>query len=289
VWRWAGENAGPFLFAREEKSVFRIGRATAYNGLMLTLQQAGLLFGIAVVSGMMNAVAGGGSFLSFPALLLVGVPPIQANATNTIALWPGILGSVGAYRNELRGPETQKVLFPLLSTGIVGGLLGAITMLYTPQQTFLRLIPYLLLSATLLFAFSGKITAALRPRGGEVALSTKGAAAAQLFVGFYIGYFGAGAGILMMALLALLGMTHIHRINAYKTVQNAACNGIAIFAFVAKGVIYWKHAGVMVAGSILGGYFGALFAQRMKQQHVRWIVIVIGMGMAIYFFRKTGF
>ena len=252
---------------------------------MLTLQQATLLFGIAVVSGAMNAVAGGGSFLSFPALLLVGVPPIQANATNTIALWPGMLGSIGAYRNELRGPEARRVLFPLLATGVVGGLLGAMTLLVTPQQTFLRLIPYLLLSATLLFAFSRKITAALKPHG-EAALSTKGGAAAQFFVAFYIGYFGAGAGILMMALLALLGMTHIHRINAYKTVQAAVCNGIAILAFIFKGVIYWKHAGMMVAGALLGGYFGAWFAQRMKQEHVRWIVIAIGAGMSAYFFWK---
>jgi len=252
---------------------------------MLTLHQAALLLGIAVVSGAMNAVAGGGSFLSFPALLLVGVPPIQANATNTIALWPGILGSIGAYRDELRGPEARRVLFPLLATGIVGGLLGAITLLITPPATFLHLIPYLLLSATLLFAFSRKITLLLKPHG-EAALSTKSGAAAQFFVAFYIGYFGAGAGILMVALLALLGMTHIHRINAYKTVQAAVCNGIAILAFVFHGVIYWKHAGVMVAGALLGGYFGAHFAQKMKQEHVRWIVIAIGFGMSAYFFWK---
>ncbi len=240
-----------------------------------------------MISGAMNSVAGGGSFLSFPALLLAGVPPIQANATNTIALLPGILGSIGAYRGELRGPEARQVLIPLLSTGIVGGLLGAVTLLVTPQQTFLRLIPWLLLCATLLFAFSRKITAALRPQGGEATLTTKGAAAAQLFVGFYIGYFGAGAGILMMALLALLGMTHIHRINAYKTVQAAVCNGIAVLAFIFKGVIYWKHAGVMVLGALLGGFFGATLAQKMKQEHVRWIVIAIGAGMSAYFFMRT--
>jgi uncharacterized membrane protein YfcA len=256
---------------------------------MLTVHQAGLLFGVAVVAGMMNAVAGGGSFLSFPALLLVGVPPIQANATNTLALWPGILGSIGAYRKELRGPEARRVLFPLLATGVVGGLLGAVTLLITPQHTFMRLIPWLLLAATLLFAFSRKLTGLLRRPGGEAALNTKGGAAAQLFVGFYIGYFGAGAGILMMALLSLLGMTQIHRINAYKTVQASVCNGIAVLAFVTKGVIYWKHAGVMVLGSLLGGYFGAWFAQRMKQEHVRWIVIAIGAGMSAYFFWKTGF
>ena len=180
------------------------------------------------------------------------------------------------------------MLVPLLATGVVGGVLGGITLLVTPQQTFLRLIPWLLLAATLLFAFSRKITSALKPHG-EAALSTKGGAAAQFFVAFYIGYFGAGAGILMMALLALLGMTHIHRINAYKTVQAAVCNGVAIVAFVIKGVIYWKFAAVMVAGATLGGYFGAHFAQKMKQEHVRWIVIAIGVGMSVYFFWKTGF
>jgi uncharacterized membrane protein YfcA len=252
---------------------------------MLTLQQAGLLFGVSVISGAMNAVAGGGSFLSFPMLLLMGVPPIQANATNTMALWPGILGSIGAYRKELRGPEARHVLGPLLATGLLGGALGAVTLLITPQQTFLRLIPYLLLSATVLFAFSRKITAALRPNG-EAALSTLGGATAQFFVAFYIGYFGAGAGILMMALLALLGMTQIHRINAYKTVQAAACNGIAILAFIFKDVIYWKHAGVMLAGALLGGYYGAFLAQKMKPEHVRWIVIAIGTGMSAYFFLK---
>src|SRR6266540_4671620 len=142
---------------------------------MLNWQRAGMLFAVAVVSGAMNAVAGGGSFLAFPALLASGVPPIAANATNTIALWPGILGSIGSYRNELRDDQARRVLFPLLATGVVGGLLGAVTLLVTPERTFVRLIPYLLLSATLLFAFSRRITG-LRPRG-DAALTTRGAAA----------------------------------------------------------------------------------------------------------------
>jgi uncharacterized membrane protein YfcA len=234
----------------------------------------------------MNAVAGGGSFLSFPMLLFLGVPPIQANATNTVALWPGQLGGIGGYRNELRGPEARRVLFPLLATGAVGGLLGAVTLLVTPQQTFLYLIPWLLLIATLLFAFSRKITAALKPKGGDAALTTKGGAAAQFFVAFYIGYFGAGAGILMMALLALLGLTNIHRINAYKSVQAAVCNGIALITFASHGVVYWKHAGIMVIGATIGGYYGAFLSQKMKQEHVRWIVIALGAGMSIYFFLR---
>ena len=251
---------------------------------MLSWHWAGVLFAVAVVSGAMNAVAGGGSFLTFPMLLAIGVPPIAANATNTIALWPGVLGSIGAYRKEFRGEEARRVLFPLLATGVVGGLLGALTLLVTPERTFVRLIPWLLLGATLLFAFSGRLTK-LHPQ--DAPLSTRGAAVAQFFVAIYIGYFGAGSGILMIALLALLGMTNIHRINAYKTVQAAACNGIALVAFVSKGVIYWKHAGVMLAGAVLGGYFGAHYAQKMKQEHVRWIVIAIGLGMSGYFFWKT--
>jgi uncharacterized membrane protein YfcA len=254
---------------------------------VLTLQHGLLLFGVAVVGGAMNSVAGGGSFLSFPVLLLMGVPPIEANATNTLALWPGTLGSIGAYRNELRGPEARQVLFPLLASGSVGGLLGAVTLLVTPQQTFLRLIPYLLLVATLVFAFSRRLASAVQARG-EAAMSTWAGATAQFFVAFYIGYFGAGAGILMMALLALLGLQQIHRINAYKTVQASVCNGIAILAFAVRGVIYWKHAGVLVAGALLGGYYGAYLAQKMKQEHVRWIVIAIGVGMSAYFFAKQG-
>ena len=150
-----------------------------------------------------------------------------------------------------------------------------------------ELLAGVVLGATLIVAFSRRITATLRPQGSP-ALTTRGAAAAQFFVAFYIGYFGAGAGILMMALLALLGMTHIHRINAYKTVQAAACNGVAILAFISRGVIYWKHAGVMVAGALLGGYFGAHYAQKMRQEHGGWIVIAIGLGMSVYFFWKTG-
>jgi len=253
---------------------------------VLTFQQALLLFGVAVTAGAMNAVAGGGSFLSFPMLLFLGVPPIQANATNTVALWPGQLGGIGGYRNELQGPEARRVLLPLLAVGIVGGVMGAVTLLVTPQRTFLHLIPWLLLIATLLFAFSRKITAALKPKGGDAALSTKGGMVAQFFVAFYFGYFGAGAGILMMALLALLGMTNIHRINAYKSIQAATCNGVALVTFVSQGVVYWRHAGVMVVGALLGGYYGAFLSQKMKQEHVRWIVIALGGGMSIYFFLR---
>src|SRR5512141_498142 len=133
----------------------------------MNLHQGLILFVTALVAGVINSVAGGGSFISFPALVLSGVPPIQANATNTMALWPGTLASVGAYRRELDG-DNKKMLIPLLVTGIIGGLFGATVLLHTPQATFLRLVPYLLAIATVLFAISGPVTRFMRARSSHM-------------------------------------------------------------------------------------------------------------------------
>lgn len=240
----------------------------------------------------MNSVAGGGSFLSFPALLFTGMPPIQANATNTMALWPGTVASVGAYRNELRG-EKARMLLPLIITGVVGGVCGAVVLLKTPQATFLRLIPYLLLAATVLFAISGPVTRFIRSRSSHIAnrsrLAVIGAALLQLTIAVYIGFFGAGAGILMLAMLAIMGVENIHTMNAYKTVLAGVCNGIAILTFIAAGAIVWPQAILMLIGAVLGGYFGAYFAQKMDPAHVRYTVIATGAAMSVYFFWKQGF
>lgn len=258
----------------------------------LTVSNASLLFLTSIVAGAINSVAGGGSFLSFPALVFCGVPPIQANATNTMALWPGTLASVGAYRRELQGGN-RRMLFPLIATGIVGGLLGAVMLLQTPQATFLRLVPYLLALATLLFAASGWISRQIRLRSHHMRHRTvwalMGGALVQLAIAIYIGFFGAGAGILMLALLATLGIESIHTMNAYKTVLATICNGIAVLAFVVAGAIVWREAALMLIGASLGGYFGAYYAQKMNPQHVRWMVIATGAGMSLYFFARQGF
>lgn len=254
----------------------------------LHVDHAVLLFTVAVIGGAINSVAGGGSFLCFPALIFTGMPPIQANATNTTALWPGTLASVGAYRKELRG-EHGRMLLPLIVTGVIGGTIGAIVLLKTPQRTFLELIPYLLAAATLLFAFSGKITAFIRKRTRNESGSSLGplaGAVVQLVIAVYIGYFGAGAGILMLALLAVLGVESIHTMNAYKTVLATVCNGIAIVTFVVAKAVIWPQAIIMLVGSVIGGYVGAYYAQKMDQQHVRWVVIAIGASMSVYFFVK---
>jgi uncharacterized membrane protein YfcA len=204
-----------------------------------------------------------------------------------MALWPGNLASVGAYRRELSGPA-KRVLLPLISTGLVGGFLGAVVLLKTPQATFLRLVPYLLGGATLLFAFSARLTRRIRQRAAtHERFHTFGGAMLQLVIAVYIGFFGAGAGILMLAMFALMGMENIHTMNAYKTVLGTVCNGIALIAFIVAHAIYWPQALLMLVGASIGGYYGAFFAQKMNPKHVRWMVIAVGASMSVYFFWKT--
>ena len=241
----------------------------------------------ALVAGVLNSVAGGGSFISFPALLFTGIPPISANATNTAALWPGTVASTGAYRRELSG-EVRRLLPPLIATGLIGGLLGARILLSTPPAVFLRLIPWLLLGSTLLFVSSGRINAWVRARKNRGSGPTLAGKVGGLFLGLlvamYIGYFGAGAGILTLGLLALSGIENIHALNGMKTLLVSVANAVALANFIWAGVILWPQALLMVVGASIGGYGGAHYAQKMNPQHVRWLVIVVGFAMSFYFF-----
>jgi len=256
----------------------------------VSLESWAFLFVAAFLAGTVNSVAGGGSFISFPALLHVGVPPIPANATNTVAVWPGTVASTFAYRNAFT-PHARRLMLPLFLVGILGGVLGARVLLITPQQTFMRLIPWLMFGATLLFLFSGRMTAWIRGRAGHNPGDTKvppllmvAGLAIELVVAMYVGYFGAGAGILFLSLLAILGIDDIHAMNGMKTLLVSVVNGVAIVTFVLAHVIVWPQALVMLVGAIAGGYGGAHFAQKMNPKHVRWIVIVVGFGMSAYFF-----
>jgi uncharacterized protein len=244
------------------------------------------LFFAALVAGLVNSVAGGGSFISFPALLFTGVSPIIANATNTAAIWPGTVASGIAYRNAFT-PEAKRMLLPLTITGIIGGVLGAKIMLGTPPATFMKIIPWLLLGGTLLFVVSGRITRWVRARhAGEnksPALMWIGLLF-ELVMAIYIGYFGAGVGILFLALFALLGLEDIHAMNGLKTVIVSLVNGVALVVFIWNRAILWPQTLVMLVGSTAGGYGGALYAQKMKAEQVRWVVIVVGFGMSLYFF-----
>lgn len=234
----------------------------------------------------MNAVAGGGSFITFPALLFTRLPAIPANATNTAAVWPGAVASAVAYRKELTR-ETWRMLWPLVIMCLAGALLGAHILLHTPPETFVKLIPWLLLSATILFAMSGKITAWIQSsENGEVRsrLWIAGGFVMQLVIAMYVGYFGAGAGILVLALLALMGQKNVHTMNGMKTVIVSVANAVALGTFIVAKIVIWPQALIMIAGSLIGGYGGAHLAQRMKQIYVRRAVIAIGLAMSIYFF-----
>lgn len=235
----------------------------------------------------MNAVAGGGSFVAFPALLFTGVPPIPANATNTLSLWVGTAASGGAYRNRLITP--RRILIPLLIISAIGGLAGALLLINTPAHTFLRLIPGLMLAATLLFTFGKYLTKYISANLSRSASNSAiaGASAVELLVATYGGYFGGGIGIMNLALFSALGMTDIHAMNALKVVLVTVINGIAALTFVVNGAVKWPQAIVMIAGAAAGGYLAAHYAQKVPPVYVRALVIVIGFGMTVYFFAKS--
>ncbi len=245
-----------------------------------------MLFFAALLGGALNAVAGGGSFITFPTLLFTGVPPIPANASNTVALWTGLTFSGGAFRRHLK--VGRAVLISLVSVSLAGGVLGALLLLRTPAHTFLRVLPWLMFFATVLFTFGGKLTTA--SAAGEIRARNPGmkaifaASCFQLLVAIYGGYFGGGMGFVILAMLAAFGMADIHEMNALKIVLSASTNGVAVIVFVVKHAVYWPQALVMICGAALGGYFGAHYSLHLPRAWVRGFVIAVGVGMTAYFF-----
>jgi uncharacterized protein len=253
----------------------------------LTFTQAIFLLFAGVLGGALNAVAGGGSFIGFPALLFTGVPPIPANTTNSVALWTGIMASGGAYRKRLSIP--MRVMIPLLVASLVGGLAGAVLLLKTPPHTFMRVVPWLMLAATLLFIF-GKKLSGNRPSSVSTQATNRAIAGASIFeliVAIYGGYFGGGLGIVNLAMLAAIGMVDIHAMNALKSVLGSVINGVAALAFVLARAIYWPQALVTTAGAVIGGYFGAHYAQKLPPSWIRAFVVVVGAAMTVYFFAEA--
>ena len=238
-----------------------------------------LLFGIALVAGSINSIAGGGSFLTFPTLIFTGVPPISANATNNLAMWVGTVGSTRGFREELR--EHRHLLRSAIAVSLVGSVLGALLLLRTPPHTFQRLIPYLLSFATLVFAISPFLT---KPHVDGARHHTPLQLLAQFLTAIYGGYFGAGIGFLMLAILAFSGLPNLNAMNAIKNLLALAINGIALVPFVWAGIIMWPQALVMACGAVLGGYFGSRIGRRVPARIMRGAVISIGTVMAIYFF-----
>ena len=209
---------------------------------------------------------------------------MSANATNTLALWVGVTASGGAYRNRLS--ISRRVMVPLIVTSVIGGLAGAFLLIKTPAQTFLKVMPWLMFGATLLFAFgkhlTGRIAAGISSDASREAIA--GASVFELVVAVYGGYFGGGIGIMNLAMLAAMGMTDIHDMNALKVVLGGVINGVATVTFVITGAIVWPQAIVMTVGAILGGYFAAHYAQKLPQSWIRAFVILVGAAMTVYFF-----
>ncbi|WP_263367757.1 sulfite exporter TauE/SafE family protein [Edaphobacter bradus] len=246
------------------------------------------LVAASLIAGVMNAMAGGGSFVSFPAMMAMGVLPVQANATNTVALWPGQLTSVAALREDVH----IKLLPAVVTAAVFGGLTGAAVLLRTKQVTFLHQIPWLLLMGAVIFGVSGRISRWLWTRSStpHVRHTPK---MLPLFVtlfpiGFYIGYFGAGGGFLVMTVLALFGVEEMHTLNALKVVMACLSNMVAIGTFIVSGAVLWRYCVVSMVFAGLGGYVGAQYARRMNGDVLRAIVVTTGCVMAAYFFWRNG-
>jgi uncharacterized membrane protein YfcA len=249
-----------------------------------------ILFVCSFFAGGMNALAGGGSFLAFPALLFLGVPAINANATTTLAMLPGQMTSAFAFRADLDAPP--KVLWTMVATSLIGGLIGAFVMLRTPPGVFVKVIPYLLLAATLIFSFGQKLTARLMATrldksepGGGPRMSLQ-SILFQLLIATYGGYFGAGIGIVILAELSMMGMTKINTMNSLKTILSSSVNLLAAIIFVFSGVIYWREVLVMILGSVAGGFVLAKWGRLLPPQVLRGFIVSIGSVLTIYFFFK---
>ena len=242
-----------------------------------------LLMGAAFIAGAMNSVAGGGSFLTFPALVFYGLPSVTANTTNTVAVFPASLASAWAYRKDF--PQLEGIKTSLIVTiSAIGGILGAILLVSTPEHTFNKLLPWLLLAATSLFAFSKQFVHYVRNRYriGPFALCS-----IQFLIAVYGGYFGGAMGIMMLALFALFGIDNIHSANALKTLIAGVLNAVSALCFIIIGKVDWPLALIMMSFSVIGGYLGARIARKMQSNHIRFVVISIGLTMTIIFFCRS--
>ncbi|HYG64480.1 MAG TPA: sulfite exporter TauE/SafE family protein [Thermoanaerobaculia bacterium] len=242
------------------------------------------LAGAAFAAGVMNSMAGGGTILTFPTLIFLGLPAITANATSTVALLPGVVAAMAGYRKEVAAHRDW--LKTLFLPSLVGGAAGSVLLLMTPEKVFANLAPLLVLFATVLFMVQGVVARRRAEAGNEGDLPDPGtlprrrliiASLLQLAVAVYGGYFGAGIGILMLALLGFLGLSDIHAMNGLKVFFNVCINSVAAVYFVARGAVDWPVALVLAIGAIAGGYGGARLARRIGQKKARAAVIVIGL------------
>ena len=239
----------------------------------------------AFLAGAINSVAGGGTLVSFPTLVWLGLPSITANATSTVAIWPGSLGSIWGFRHEFGHTEPRMRLLAMSS--LAGGGIGALLLRATPARLFDQLVPFLILFATVLFTVSGPIQKKLRERSSEEHARRfwmPGALLLNLLVAIYGGYFGAGMSIMMLSSLALLGMTDILQMNALTSLFALCVNGVAAVLFIATHMVDWHYVLPMAIAAVIGGYGAAGVARRVGRVVVRRFVIAVGFGMSALLF-----
>src|SRR5437016_2446655 len=243
---------------------------------------AAAMFLAAFFAGVVNSIAGGGTLLTFPVLIWLGLDPKVANATSTVALWPGLFGGLFGYRKELEDSST--ILKRLGTTSVIGGAVGAWLLIWTPSPTFARLVPFLILFATILFMAQGTINRRLRLGSiieNPTTLWWLGAIVFQFFSAIYGGYFGAGNGILMLAAMGLLGLHDIHRANGIKNFLGVCINSVAVVAFSMMHLVSWPRSLFMAVAALAGGYFGARTARRVGRGFIRRAIVVIGFVITI--------
>jgi uncharacterized protein len=239
------------------------------------------LFIVAILAGAINAIAGGGGLMTFPALIFAGIPAISANATSTAAMWVGTAASTFAYRRDMSLGKCEFLC--LTAASVCGGIFGSYLLLHTSASNFANLIPYLMLTATVLFAFGKKFNAWLQSR---FQIPIWFAILIQFAIAIYGGYFGGGGGILMLAILEIIGVKTIHSMNAIKSWLATSLNAFALLHFVLAGIIAWFPAILMAIGALIGGYGSAFFARKINSEWVRRFIIGIGVMMTCYFFVK---
>ncbi|MBL4835347.1 MAG: sulfite exporter TauE/SafE family protein [Pseudomonas sp.] len=248
-----------------------------------------LIIGGGFAGGAMNALAGGGTFFSFPALLAAGIAPVSANATNAVALWPASLSTAWALRRELKVLPLHAYLLPLAGAALIGGLGGGIMLLLTSDQVFYRLIPWLLLLATLLFTFSKPLARLVASRSGSPQKPRLGPTGFvfQLLVSLYGGFFGAGMGIMMIASLAISGRTQVVEINAIKSLLSSVIYSVATLTFIVAGAVHWPALLIMLTGTVAGGYCGGRLARWLPDAWLRSLVILIGWTLSLFYFYQV--
>lgn len=245
---------------------------------MSSLATTVLLFAAGTLGGAINSVAGGGSFLVFPSILLVGVPPVAANATTAVALWPAGVASTIAYRKDL--PRESTTLLVLALASAVGGAAGALLLLATSDRTFTKLLPLLMFAASAVFTLGPRLSRMWKGAHMPLALG----ALVQLLISSYGGYFGGGMGILMLATFTLMGMTNLHSMNGLKTLLGMLINGAANIAFFVAHKVVIDVAIPVAVGSIVGGWFGAAIARKIHPDRVRTFVLLFAWGLTLWFF-----